>query len=60
LGTTRTEGGQRLIDGADLVRFLADTPRAPEPGAYAGQSARNRFAGIITKVNRDTVKLIGG
>jgi molybdopterin-binding protein len=55
LRTTRTEGGQRLVEGAELVRFLATTPRAPEPGAFAAQSARNRFAGIVTKVNRDTV-----
>jgi len=55
LRTSRTEGGQRLIDGVDLVRFLADTPRAPEPEAFSAQSARNRFAGIITRVNKDTV-----
>lgn len=55
LRTTRTEGGQRLVDGVELVRFLADTPRAPEPEAFAAQSARNRFTGIVTKVNRDTV-----
>ena len=55
LRTTRTEGGQRLIDGVDLVQFLETTPRAPEPGAFAAQSARNRFTGIVTKVNRDAV-----
>ena len=55
LKTSRTEGGQRVIDGLDLVRFLETTPRAPEPEAFAAQSARNRFTGIVTKVNRDTV-----
>ena len=55
LRTSRTEGGQRVIDGLDLVRFLETTPRAPEPEAFAAQSARNRFTGIVTKVNRDTV-----
>ena len=55
LKTSRTEGGQRVIDGLDLVRFLETTPRAPEPEAFSAQSARNRFTGIVTKVNRDTV-----
>ncbi len=55
LRTSRTEGGQRVIDGVDLVHFLDTTPLAPEPEAFAGQSARNRFTGIVTKVVRDTV-----
>ena len=52
--TTRTRGGQRLVDGADLARFLDAQPRMAqqEPGRY---SARNRFAGIVTKVVKDKV-----
>jgi len=50
LETVRTEGGQRLIDGASVARFLADRHAG---GASAPQSARNRLPGIVTRVERD-------
>ena len=50
LVTVRTEGGQRLIDGASVARFLTD--RRPDPDGRA-QSARNRFPGIVTRIERD-------
>lgn len=55
LETRRTEGGQRLIDGASLARFLAE--HAPEPGVevIVGRSARNRFPGIVTSVIADEI-----
>ena len=51
----RTASGQRMIDGADLARFLVDD--APERGddVVVAQSARNRFPGIVTRVVSDTV-----
>ena len=55
LATRRTSGGQRVIDGADLARFLASTPAAAEPEVIVGRSARNRLAGIVTRVERDKV-----
>lgn len=55
LRTTRTKGGQRMVDGRALARFAAAQAATPEPGAIAGQSARNRFAGIVTKVVKDDV-----
>ena len=48
----RQSGGQRLIDGADLARFLTETTRAAEPEPVL-ESARNRFPGIVTKVEKD-------
>jgi len=53
--TRRTEGGQRVIDGVSLARFVAEHSGLPEAGAVIGQSARNRFAGIVTRVVRDKV-----
>lgn len=53
--TRRTGGGQRLIDGADLARFIGEHGTAYEPGAVVAQSARNRFAGIVTRVVKDKV-----
>jgi molybdopterin-binding protein len=55
LPTRRTNGGQRVIDGAELARFLAESPPAPEAEAITAQSARNRFTGIVTRVVKDTV-----
>jgi molybdopterin-binding protein len=55
LKTRRSSGGQRLIDGADLARFLEEHGGQPELGAIVGQSARNRFAGIVTRVVKDKV-----
>jgi molybdopterin-binding protein len=55
LVTVRTEGGQRLIDGASVARFLTD--RRPDPDGRA-QSARNRFPGIVTRIERDGLAAI--
>ena len=49
----RRAGGQRMIDGADLARFLTETSRPPEPELNVAESARNRFPGIVTKVEKE-------
>ena len=51
--TVRTQGGQRLIDGADLARFLHENGEQREPDVIVNQSARNRFPGIVTKVEKE-------
>jgi molybdopterin-binding protein len=55
LETRRTDGGHRVVDGAALARFLVEHTGVPEAGAIVGQSARNRFPGIVTRVVRDQV-----
>jgi molybdopterin-binding protein len=55
LRTTRTSGGQRLVDGAALARLSLQLAEAPEPETIVGQSARNRFTGIVTRVVKDKV-----
>jgi molybdopterin-binding protein len=55
LATRRTEGGHRLVDGADLARFLTEQADVPGTELVAARSARNRFTGIVTRVVRDTV-----
>jgi molybdopterin-binding protein len=50
---TRTEGGHRVIDGADLAAFLGGQDPAAEPASLIPQSARNRFTGIVTRVEKD-------
>jgi molybdopterin-binding protein len=50
--TSRTAGGQRLIDSAALATYMAQQPR---PVAPSPASARNRFEGIVTRVVKDGV-----
>ena len=55
LGSTRTTGGQREVDDVDVARLARERAETrPEP-VIVGQSARNRFAGIVTRVVKDTV-----
>ena len=56
LKTRRTAGGQQLIDGVDLARYLQEQGGPVESESVAvGQSARNRFPGIVTRVLKDKV-----
>jgi len=54
LATVRTEGGQREIEGPELARFALQLADEPLDDGRA-VSARNRFAGLVTRVVRDTV-----
>ncbi len=52
LAVVRTTGGQRLVPGDDLARLA--TERAHSPGEDRSRvSARNRFAGLVTRVVTD-------
>ena len=54
----RTQGGQRTITRAEVNRLLAERRRAGADRPIVAQSARNRFAGIITSVRADTVAAV--
>ena len=51
----RSEGGQRVIDVAEITRLLAERRRASVDRPIVAQSARNRFAGIVTRIERDKI-----
>ncbi|MBS1848538.1 MAG: helix-turn-helix transcriptional regulator [Actinobacteria bacterium] len=57
LGHSRDAGGRRLVDGADLARLLAEiaAPSRTATGPVVARSARNRFPGLVTGVERDGV-----
>lgn len=55
LKTTRAEGGRRQVDAGDLARHMAATTNAQPTPVFIGQSARNRFPGIVTRVVKDRV-----
>lgn len=58
LETVRSDGGHRLVAGADLARYLTEQDSAYEPDSLPVQSARNRFTGIVTRVERDGVSAV--
>jgi molybdopterin-binding protein len=55
LATVRTTGGQRVVDGRQLARFMAKTPADVKPETTVSRSARNHFQGIVTRVVKDRV-----
>jgi molybdopterin-binding protein len=55
LSATRTDGGQRLVAGADLARLVTELNEADHNPDAAVLSARNRFPGLITRVLKDKV-----
>jgi molybdopterin-binding protein len=55
LPAERTNGGQRMVEGAVLAEFVTSLRHAPDPDAVMAQSARNRFTGIVTRVAKDEI-----
>ena len=51
----RSGGGQRLVPIAEVTRLLAERRRAGADRPIVAGSARNRFPGIVTRIQRDTV-----
>ena len=54
----RTEGGQRLVPVAEVTRLLAERRRTATERPIVGHSARNRFAGIVTRIEADRVAAV--
>ena len=52
---TQASGGRRYVDGADLARLAVELAGEQGRDRARGQSARNRFRGIVTKVTKDGV-----
>lgn len=55
LPTTRGAGDRRVIDGRDLAAYLSRQAPAFAADSDELHSARNRFTGIVTRVERDGV-----
>lgn len=51
------DAGRRVIDGVEIARFTSEqaTRVQLDAGPIVGESARNRFTGLITKVTKDGV-----
>ena len=55
LKTTRSTGGQRLVAAAEVRRLIGTRRKTTPDRTIVAQSARNRFAGVVTKVVSDRV-----
>ncbi len=57
LRVRRSEGDQRLVALSD-IRHLQTELRQKRPRPIVAQSARNRFPGVVTKVEKDRVAAV--
>src|SRR5687768_9000036 len=58
LRTRRSAGGQRVISAAEITRLRAQRGKRVSERSGPRQSARNRFAGVITRIERDRVAAV--
>lgn len=58
LKTTRSDGGQRLVPASEVRRRLNARRKAAPDRPIVAQSARNRFPGVVTKVEVDRVAAV--
>lgn len=56
LRVRRSPGGQRLVSLSDVRRLQAERRKRDRP--IVAQSARNRFAGVVTRVEKDRVAAV--
>jgi len=57
LRTRRSAGGQRVVSAAEVTRLRAQRGKH-EIRQGPRQSARNRFAGVVTRIERDRVAAV--
>ena len=54
----RSDGGQRLVDIDEVSRLLDERRRAAIDRPIVAQSARNRFPGIVTRIESDKIAAV--
>ncbi len=58
LATVRSAGGQRLVPMSEVSRLIGERRQTTTDRPIVAQSARNRFAGIVTRVQKDGVAAV--
>jgi molybdopterin-binding protein len=58
VATSRSSGGQRRLPLAEVRRLLAERRRAATERPIIAGSARNRFPGIVTRIEKDRVAAV--
>ncbi|MGZ8438717.1 MAG: TOBE domain-containing protein [Candidatus Limnocylindrales bacterium] len=54
----RSTGGQRLVPMAEVTRLLAERRRSATERPIVAGSARNRFPGVVTRIEKDAVAAV--
>jgi molybdopterin-binding protein len=54
----RSRGGQRLVPIGEVTRLLAERRRSGLERPIVAGSARNRFPGVVTRIERDGVAAV--
>jgi molybdopterin-binding protein len=54
----RSPGGQRLVPLEEVTRLLAERRREEVDRPIVAQSARNRFPGIVTRIEKDRIAAV--
>jgi molybdopterin-binding protein len=58
LTMVRSPGGQRLVPLEEVTRLLAERRREEVDRPIVAQSARNRFPGIVTRIEKDRIAAV--
>jgi molybdopterin-binding protein len=58
LKTLRSSGGQRIVPIDEVTRLIAERRIGVPDRPIVAQSARNRFAGIVTRIEKDRVAAV--
>lgn len=58
IDVVRTAGGQRMVAREEVGRLMAERRAAGGDPPIVGQSARNRFVGVVTGVEKDRVAAV--
>ncbi|MGZ8515195.1 MAG: TOBE domain-containing protein [Candidatus Limnocylindrales bacterium] len=54
----RSTGGQRLVPMAEVTRLLGERRRSATERPIVAGSARNRFPGVVTRIEKDAVAAV--
>jgi len=58
LRTVRSGGGQRTVPIGEVTRLIAERRQIATDRPIVARSARNRFAGIVTRIEKDRVAAV--
>jgi molybdopterin-binding protein len=54
----RSPGGQRIVPMAEVTRLLAERRAQATDRPFVAGSARNRFPGVVTRIEKDRVAAV--
>jgi molybdopterin-binding protein len=54
----RSSGGQRLVPMSEVTRLMAERRRSATERPIVAGSARNRFPGVVTRIEKDGVAAV--